>query len=159
MRAACRRSAIAGRTPQAISNQGIARHHPRTARLSPTLTTDNARIYTGPDRSLFLGEPCASGGPSDPDSTAGCTPLGVPYQGNVGRSVFRGPKFSKVDFSIIKRFPISESMRFTIRADFFNLFNTVNLNTPISDVLDPNFGVSTAAGSARIIQFAGRFDF
>ena len=144
---------------QGTGQSARATFNTRSDRLTPTLTADNARIYTGPDRSLFLGEPCANGGPSDPNSTAGCTPLGVPYQGNVGRSTFRGPKFSKVDFSIIKRFPISESMRFTIRADFFNLFNTVNLNTPISDVLDPNFGVSTAAGSARIIQFAGRFDF
>lgn len=133
--------------------------NPRSDRLAPTLTADNARIYTGPDRSLFLGEPCANGDPADPGSTAGCTPLGVPFQGNVGRGAFRGPKFSKVDFSIIKRFPINESMRFTIRADFFNLFNTVNFNTPISDVLDSKFGLSTAAGPARIIQFAGRFDF
>jgi hypothetical protein len=50
-------------------------------------------------------------------------------------------------------------MRFTIRADFFNIFNTVNLNTPVSDVVDPSFGLSTKAGDARIIQFAGRFDF
>lgn len=131
----------------------------RADRLTPTLTSENARVYTGPDRSLFLGEPCANGDPADPLSTAGCTPLGVPFQGNVGRGTFRGPKFSKVDFSIIKRFPISENMRFTIRADFFNIFNTVNLNTPVSDVVDPSFGLSTKAGDARIIQFAGRFDF
>jgi len=107
-----------------------------------TQTTDNARIYTGPSRTLF----------------ATTVPLDG-TQGTAGRSQFRGPSFSKTDFSLIKRFPINESMRFTIRADFFNLFNNVNLATPISDVTSPNFGVSTSAGRARVIQFAVRFDF
>ena len=107
-----------------------------------TQTASNARTYTGPSRTLF----------------ATTVPLDG-MQGTVGRSAFRGPNFSNTDFSLIKRFPINESMRFTIRADFFNLFNNVNLGTPISDVTSPNFGVSTSAAHARIIQFAGRFDF
>jgi hypothetical protein len=105
-------------------------------------TTANARVYTGPDRSLF-----ASTVPGDGS------------QGTVGRSIFRGPKFANMDFSVIKRIPITERMRFTLRADFFNLFNKVNLGIPISDVNSSNFGLSTTAGAARIIQFAGRFDF
>lgn len=107
-----------------------------------TQTPDNTRIYTGPSRTLF-----ASTVPLDGN------------QGTVPRSSFRGPSFSKTDFSIIKRFPINESMKFTIRADFFNLFNNVNLGVPNSDVTLDTFGVSTSAGRARIIQFAGRFDF
>ena len=103
----------------------------------------NDRIYTGPSRSLFQER----GIPADG------------RQGNVGRSQFRGPKSSKFDFSLIKRIPVNEKMRFTIRADFFNLFNAVNLNIPVANVLDNRFGLSTSAGNARIIQFAGRFDF
>jgi hypothetical protein len=105
-------------------------------------TDANARVYTGPDRSLFAST--------------------VPFdgtQGTVGRSVFRGPKYFNMDFSIIKRIPITERMRFTIRADFFNLFNNVNFGVPNSDVTQSNFGLSTTAAAARIIQFAGRFDF
>jgi hypothetical protein len=105
-------------------------------------TPENSRIYTGPSRTLF----------------AQTVPLDG-LQGTVGRSAFRGPSFRNTDFSLIKRFPINETMRFTIRADFFNLFNNVNLGVPISDVNDPNFGVSTSARRARVIQFAGRFDF
>jgi hypothetical protein len=105
-------------------------------------TETNSRVYTGPDRSLF-----ASTVPLDGN------------QGTVGRSVFRGPKFAVMDFSVIKRFPITERARFTLRADFFNLFNKVNLGIPNSDVTQSNFGLSTTAGAARIIQFAGRFDF
>ncbi|HEY0457991.1 MAG TPA: carboxypeptidase regulatory-like domain-containing protein [Pyrinomonadaceae bacterium] len=105
-------------------------------------TPDNARIYTGPDRSLF-----ASTVPRDGK------------QGSAGRSAFRGPGYTNMDFSLIKRIPINERMRFTIRADFFNLFNNVNLGVPNSDVTQSNFGLSTTAAAARIIQFAGRFDF
>ncbi len=105
-------------------------------------TPGNTRIYTGPDRSLF-----ASSVPLDG------------RQGNVGRGAYRGPGYSNMDFSLIKRIPINERMRFTIRADFFNLFNRVNLNIPNSDVTSGRFGLSTAAGAARIVQFAGRFDF
>jgi hypothetical protein len=105
-------------------------------------TDANTRVYTGPDRSLF----------------AATVPLDG-NQGNVGRSTFRGPSFSTTDFSVIKRIPITERMRFTLRADFFNLFNKVNLGIPVSDVNSANFGLSQTAGAARIIQFAGRFDF
>ncbi|MEP6901460.1 MAG: hypothetical protein ABJA66_06895, partial [Actinomycetota bacterium] len=105
-------------------------------------TASNSRVYTGPDRSLF-----ASTVPLDGN------------QGTVGRSTFRGPGYSNFDFSLIKRIPITEKMRFTIRADFFNLFNNVNLGIPVSDVNNASFGLSTTAAAARIIQFAGRFDF
>jgi len=106
------------------------------------LSDANSRVYTGPDRSLF-----ASTVPRDGN------------QGTVGRSAFRGPNYMNMDFSVIKRIPINERMRFTIRADFFNLFNNVNLGIPNSDVTQNNFGLSTTAAPARIIQFAGRFDF
>jgi hypothetical protein len=105
-------------------------------------TDANTRVYTGPDRSLF-----ASSVPLDGN------------QGTAGRGVFRGPNYANMDLSVIKRFPITERMRFTLRADFFNLFNKVNLGIPNSDVTQGNFGLSTTAAPARIIQFAGRFDF
>ena len=105
-------------------------------------TEANSRVYTGPDRSLF-----ASSVPGDGT------------QGTAGRGIFRGPKYANMDFSVIKRIPITERMRFTLRADFFNLFNKVNLGIPNSDVTTSNFGLSTTAAPARIIQFAGRFDF
>ncbi|HEY8563535.1 MAG TPA: TonB-dependent receptor [Pyrinomonadaceae bacterium] len=105
-------------------------------------TADNARVYTGPDRSLFASDVTLDG-----------------KQGTSGRGAFRGPNFYNMDFSVIKRIPITERVRFTLRADFFNLFNNVNLGVPNSDVTQSNFGLSTTAAPARIIQFAGRFDF
>jgi len=98
--------------------------------------------------------------------------------GNVGRNVLRGPKQTNVDFSIIKRFPISESKNIEFRAEFFNLFNHVNFANPISNLnafassggsIDPNTGqiinpgdfgrIISTSNNPRLIQFAVKFNY
>ena len=97
--------------------------------------------------------------------------------GNVGRNVLRGPRQSNVDFSIIKRFRIDESKNIELRAEFFNLFNQVNLSNPISDFnavfatgsFDPNTGriinpgdfgrITSTSNNPRLIQFAVKFSY
>jgi hypothetical protein len=50
-------------------------------------------------------------------------------------------------------------------ANFFNLFNHPNFQTPVSNLNSGNFGVSTAtfdnqqSGGTRVTQLALRFDF
>jgi hypothetical protein len=83
----------------------------------------------------------------------------VGRQGTVSRNSFYGPAFNKVDFSLIKRIPITERYKFTVRADFFNIFNHTNFANPGNDINSSTFGQSFAAGAPRIIQFAGRFEF
>lgn len=121
--------------------------------------TTDPRTYTGPARSLFRN-PCPANRTNLTASTcSAAVGTAVGRQGTVGRNQFYGPAFNKVDFSVIKRFPVSENTRFTIRADFFNIFNTVNFGLPGNDINSALFGQSTTAGAPRIIQFAGRFDF
>ncbi len=98
--------------------------------------------------------------------------------GNVGRNVLRGPRQANVDFSIIKRFSFGESKSIEFRAEFFNLFNHVNLANPISDLnsvnssggtIDPNTGQIKTAGdfgriistsnNPRLIQFALKLNY
>ena len=99
--------------------------------------------------------------------------------GNVGRNVLRGPRQSNVDFSIIKRFPISESKNIELRVEFFNLFNHVNFANPIgnfnavpSPSIDRNTGriinpaelgdlgrINSTSNNPRLIQFAVKFNF
>ena len=53
--------------------------------------------------------------------------------GNVPRNAFRGPGFWNVDFSFSRSFALprlGEQGRLQFRAEFFNLFNHTNLNTP-----------------------------
>jgi hypothetical protein len=86
-------------------------------------------------------------------------------QGTLGRNNLLGPDFNKFDLALIKRFPMDrfrEGMRFTIRTDFFNLFNRVNFNKPAAANISINsatFGQATSALSGRIVQFVGRFEF
>ncbi|MGH9942397.1 MAG: carboxypeptidase regulatory-like domain-containing protein [Pyrinomonadaceae bacterium] len=85
--------------------------------------------------------------------------------GNVGRNSFYGHGFKNFDFSFIKRIPLKENVRLRVQADFFNLFNNVNLANPNSalgelSITSPTFGQSSSTrGTPRIIQFAARFEF
>ncbi|SRR6266404_8222809 len=99
--------------------------------------------------------------------------------GNVGRNVLRGPRQSNVDFSVIKRLPISESKNIEMRAEFFNLFNHVNFANPIgnfnavpSSSIDSNTGqiinsrnlgdfgrINSTSNNPRLIQLALKLNF
>jgi hypothetical protein len=99
--------------------------------------------------------------------------------GNVGRNVLRGPRQANVDFSIIKRLPISESKNIELRAEFFNLFNHVNFANPISNLnavpsssINPNTGqiinpaelgdfgrINSTSNNPRLIQLALKFNY
>jgi hypothetical protein len=125
--------------------------------LSTAVTSDST--YTGPARSLFRN-PC----PLNTVNTSASTcsdPVGpaVGRLGTVGRNQFYGPGFNKVDFSMIKRIPVTENVHFTLRADFFNIFNHTNFGLPGNDINSGLFGQSITAGAPRILQFAGRIDF
>ena len=112
---------------------------------------------------------------SNGTATAGAT--GTDF-GNVGRNVLRGPRQTNVDFSIIRRFPITESKNIEFRAEFFNLFNHVNFANPISNLnaiassggsIDPNTGriinpgdfgrIISTSNNPRLIQLALKLNF
>ncbi|HEX5483668.1 MAG TPA: carboxypeptidase-like regulatory domain-containing protein [Terriglobia bacterium] len=81
--------------------------------------------------------------------------------GDVGRDTLIGPGVRNVDVSLMKDTTLSEKLRIQFRAEFFNICNTPNFNTPNLIVFTSALGVpSSAAGvitststSARQIQF------
>lgn len=96
--------------------------------------------------------------------------------GNVGRNVLRGPPQNNIDFSVIKRFWFGESKNIEIHAEFFNLFNHVNLANPISDMnavaatggfktngeinVPGDFGrITSVSSNPRLIQLAVKYNF
>jgi hypothetical protein len=82
--------------------------------------------------------------------------------GSLGRNTYTGPRYFNVDAALVKSFAIpglGQSSEMQLRVEAFNLFNTVNLNNPISNLSDPNFGKSTSALPGRIVQFSARFQF
>lgn len=80
--------------------------------------------------------------------------------GSVGRNTLRGPGTATVDFSAFKKFNLPlEGHSLEFRAEFFNLFNRVNLGIPNTNRSSSVFGRITSAGDPRIVQFALRYAF
>jgi hypothetical protein len=72
----------------------------------------------------------------------------------------RGEGIGNLDFGIFKDFPITESMKMQLRAEFFNFTNSVRFATPYSAYGDSGFGLlSGQANSPRRTQIAVRFEF
>ncbi|MDX6694899.1 MAG: hypothetical protein QOF02_2502 [Blastocatellia bacterium] len=125
--------------------------------ITPTTLPADPRTTTFDLPRTAFANPCPPGNPAC--LAAGVVSL-VGRVGETSRNGFRGPDFSKTDFSLIKRIPITERYKFTIRADFFNIFNRVNFGVPVTTITATNFGRSTfTIGTPRVIQFAGRFEF
>ena len=81
------------------------------------------------------------------------------FYGNLGRDTLIGPGLGTWDFSLLKDTPIRERLNLQFRAEFFNLLNRANFNSPNAVVFTPT-GVSPTAGlitststTARQIQF------
>lgn len=82
--------------------------------------------------------------------------------GRQGRAMaFRGPWFWNLDFRLGKETRITERYKLEISADFFNVFNRVNLTTAALSLNSPQtFGVITGpANNARSVQVGMRFTF
>jgi hypothetical protein len=81
--------------------------------------------------------------------------------GTLSRNSFRGPAYYNYDFALIKDTPFgtrksgSELVDLQFRAEFFNLFNIVNMGLPTNTIKGSGFGViSKTAGTSRQIQFS-----
>jgi hypothetical protein len=86
-------------------------------------------------------------------------PNGSGFYGNLGRDTLIGPGLATWDFSVLKNTKLRESLNLQFRAEFFNILNRANFNSPNAVVFTPT-GVSPTAGlitststTARQIQF------
>ena len=93
------------------------------------------------------------------DPNAFVQPLPGTY-GNAGRNTLQGPRLYETDLSVAKRFTLRERLNLQFRAEFFNLFNHTNFNTPNPVVYasatggpSPTAGVITStATTSRQVQ-------
>jgi hypothetical protein len=81
------------------------------------------------------------------------------FYGNLGRDTLIGPGLATLDFSLLKDTRIRERLNLQFRAEFFNILNRANFNTPNALTFTPT-GVSPTAGvitststTSRQIQF------
>ncbi|MCU1286331.1 MAG: TonB-dependent receptor, plug [Acidobacteriales bacterium] len=85
--------------------------------------------------------------------------------GNSNRNGFRGPHFTNVDSSLVKRIKVVEGQSVTFRAEAYNLFNHPNfggLNTNLNNLATFGKFSSTTGGqgtAARVMQLTLRYDF
>lgn len=95
----------------------------------------------------------------------------------IERNSLNGPRYNDVDLSLSKGFGLprirglGENARFEIRADVYNFFNKININTESIDTnlggvapdgtVTPNshFGVANNALGSRTVQLQARFSF
>jgi Carboxypeptidase regulatory-like domain len=117
-----------------------------------------------------IAKPCAIANPGNYVDPTGF--------GQQRRNQIVAPSYTDTDFSILKGFkmpiPHSDTGRFQVGAQFFNLFNHPNFGAPINDLANPNFGAITSTvstptsilgsflggdASPRLIQLKGTITF
>ena len=117
----------------------------------------------GSNRGIRTGQPLEPPSGSDPTVWFNAAAFAVNPNGSFGetlRGEFFGPHRQTVDMGLFKRFTFSNSLNLQFRAEFFNLFNTVNFNNPGTTVNSPaTFGRITEAQDPRIMQFGLKFLF
>src|SRR5260221_8955334 len=84
---------------------------------------------------------------------------GVALNGNSGRNMLRGPTFKDVDLAISRDFVFKEHLDLQLRADAYNVFNIVSLNSPGATAGSATFGVITSASAMRQLQLGLRLTF
>jgi hypothetical protein len=94
----------------------------------------------------------------------GSCAYGQPGDGFFGNSSIgteRGPGFFNLDFSIGKKFNVTERQYIDFRAEFFNALNTVSWAPPGANVSAPaSFGtIGSQVQSPRNIQFGLKYYF
>jgi hypothetical protein len=96
-----------------------------------------------------------------------CQPGGTSCPGtadDLARNKFTGPGFGDVDLSLIKNIPVTERVKIQLRADFFNLFNRINLASGVGSVGSvcapaPVTGVcTTGSGFGQVTDTIGDFN-
>jgi hypothetical protein len=150
----CNDVLVSGQSPQL----GIKSHIPAGDTVARPFWVNNAAAFSQPCK-LSDDLPGSVGVIApDPKSISGCLPLdgAAAYGSKPGQVV--GPGFHRFDFSVFKKFPITERVSMEFRSEFFNIFNHPNFNAPnfggngvvaiggSGNYTDPHFG---EVGSTR----------
>jgi hypothetical protein len=82
----------------------------------------------------------------------------------LGTSAFRYSEvrgFGQIseNVTLTKSQPITERVRFQLRAEFFNFFNRHQLGAITTGINNPNFGQVTSVSGSRQAQLSARIDF
>ena len=80
--------------------------------------------------------------------------------GDSGLNILRGPIQRNLDFSVNKRFAITERVAAEWRSEFFNMLNIANFANPGGSITAVSYGVNrNTTGNPRVIQLAVKLVF
>jgi hypothetical protein len=126
---------------------------------------DNSLTSIGKDTADLVGNPSLSGDRSRNQqiaqwfNTAAYVVNAIGTYGTSGVNVLTGPKFFNLDTGVLKDFKVSESKRFQLRFESFNILNHANLNNPDGTVTSPTFGRITGTSAPRVIEVGLKFQY
>jgi len=92
-------------------------------------------------------------------NTADFQPNVIGTYGNIGKNSLRGPGLFQTDMALLKEGKFTKRVGYQFRAEFYNIFNNVNLGAPDAGLVDSNFGAISSAGDPRILQMALKVSF
>ena len=81
------------------------------------------------------------------------------------RNTFYGPRYFDVDATLSKEFGLptlpvlGENATIEFRANFYNLFNNLNLWNIQNDIMNTHFGEAQNVLGSRVIEMQARFSF
>jgi hypothetical protein len=79
--------------------------------------------------------------------------------GTASRNPVRGPSYRVVDLAVMRLIRVGGEKAIELRAEVFNLLNTVNYGAPAGMLGAANFGTITSALDPRVVQLAVKFSF
>lgn len=80
--------------------------------------------------------------------------------GSLGRNTFRGQAIYNTDMSVFKNTAITDSLKFQLGMEFFNVFNHPNFTVPNQNASDTGaFGRFDAAFPGRVVQYRAKLIF
>lgn len=92
------------------------------------------------------------------DTAAFANPAAFTF-GNSTRGGLRGARVLTTDLTLEKRFAVTESWKFDLRAEFYNVFNHATFNIPGFTLGAADFGIVSSARNPRSAQLAARVSF
>ena len=147
-----------------VSNWSIASVVTLQSGVPVAVTQANSLGYAGftTQRPNLVGDPDLPSNDRTPARWFNTAAFATANQFSLGtssRNPVRGPSYRVVDLSVMRSFPMGGERAVELRAEVFNLLNTVNFGPPAAQHGSANFGTITSALDPRVVQLAVKVSF